>query len=202
VDGFLEAEKIGRASLVGHSLGGAVAAAFAVAFPWKLERMVLVSPIVPGARGFRPGWPYRLLAIPGLGELAAALAWKGILRYFLRRCFASVEPEELEYLLGMGYDVRASADRRRAYLATLREVGRDLRQNEAFYRDHLGRLPADVLFVTGEADPVVPRGHVRAATALFRRAKSVSLPGCGHFPQIERAEEFSNHLTSFLAPPR
>src|SRR5881275_3059218 len=68
--GFMEALGIQGASLVGHSLGAAVAVTYAVTHPARVERLALVGGVVPGF-GYRPSWVYRLVALPLIGEALA-----------------------------------------------------------------------------------------------------------------------------------
>ena len=66
------------------------------------------------------------------------------------------------------------------------------------FEDRLAGLSAPVLVVWGEEDRVFP---VTQAVDAARDAPSVRLaviPGCGHWPQMERAEEFNNLLLDFL----
>src|SRR5213592_4372717 len=65
--GFMEALGIQGASLVGHSLGAAVAVTYAVTHPARVERLALVGGVVPGF-GYRPSWIYRLVALPLIDE--------------------------------------------------------------------------------------------------------------------------------------
>src|SRR5256712_9227495 len=59
--GFMEALGIQGASLVGHSLGAAVAVTYAVTHPARVDRFALAGGAVPGLR-YRPLWGYRLAA--------------------------------------------------------------------------------------------------------------------------------------------
>src|SRR5438132_1151146 len=70
---FVEATGLGRVTLVGHSLGGAVAVAYAATHPESLERLALVGAVVPGF-GYRLPLAYRVLALRGVGELVSAWA--------------------------------------------------------------------------------------------------------------------------------
>src|SRR5207249_1545108 len=68
--GFLGAVGLPHVSLVGHSLGGAVAVTYALMHLSRVERMALLSAIVPGFN-YRPSALYRVLALRGVGEVLA-----------------------------------------------------------------------------------------------------------------------------------
>lgn len=67
----LDAKNIGRAVLVGHSYGGAVALSVAALAPERVEALVLLASVGPGCL---TGWD-RLLAAPVAGEVCALAAW-------------------------------------------------------------------------------------------------------------------------------
>src|SRR2546427_6099193 len=69
--GFMDGMGIAQASLVGHSLGGAVSVTYALTHPPRVERLALVGAVVPGC-GYRPSWtsrPSALRAIAGTRSL-------------------------------------------------------------------------------------------------------------------------------------
>jgi pimeloyl-ACP methyl ester carboxylesterase len=187
-----------RLALVGHSLGGAVAAAYALAHPGRVERLALLAAVLPGF-DFRPSWVYRLLAARGLGELLAGMIGPRVLRFALGRCFCRPDPEEVEFLVQTGSAARASAEGRAAFLGTLRGVREDFLDQAERYRHGLCGLPVPVLVIHGRQDRIVPLSHAATLAACLPRAEARWLEGCGHFPQIERREVVNPWLAEFLA---
>jgi pimeloyl-ACP methyl ester carboxylesterase len=197
VRGFVRALGLGRLALVGHSLGGAVAMAYAVTWPAEVERIALIGAVVPGF-GYRSSWVYRLLAVPGLGELVAAWMAPSLYRAAIARCFAEPVPEEVAFLVDHAYQARTGPEGRAAYLATLRAVRADFVACGDAYRAALGRLDAPVLAIHGRQDPVAPPAHCAAVGEGLRRGSVHWLDRCGHFPQIEQAPAVNAVLAEFL----
>jgi 4,5:9,10-diseco-3-hydroxy-5,9,17-trioxoandrosta-1(10),2-diene-4-oate hydrolase len=197
VDGFLRALDIDRVRLVAHSLGGAVAAAFALAFPDRVERLALVSPVIPGFP-LRPSMVYRVLALPGIGDLVARAVTRRMCAAALDRCFFSAHPEEVAFLVDHQFEVRASAGGRGAYLATLRGARRDFAAGAPAYRAALGRWTRPALVIHGRQDRVVPVAHAEAVAGGLPTAVMRVVDQCGHFPQIEHARAVNEWLGEFL----
>jgi pimeloyl-ACP methyl ester carboxylesterase len=198
LDGFAEALQLEKPSLVGHSLGGAVVVAYVVANRWNVGRVALVAPVIPGF-GYHPPLLYQLAVLPGVGELGAACASRRLIRWSVARCFVIPDQDdEVDFLVDNGYELRRSAAGRYAYLSTLREVRKDFRLSGAFYRDHLASLDLPILLVHGREDRVVRHSHSEAIARRLRRGRLESIADCGHFPQIECAEQLNRGLVDFL----
>jgi len=200
VEGLLRALGIERIRLVGHSLGGAVAAAHAALFPGRVERLALLGATVPGFP-LRPSLVYRLMSLPGVGEIASSLITPGLCAAALARCFAAPDPDEIAFLVAHEYPARASAAGRAAYLSTLRSVRADFTAGAAAYRAALAELERPALVIHGRQDPVVPISHARAVAGGLAAAEGRWLDRCGHFPQIEHAETVNGWLGDFLHAP-
>jgi pimeloyl-ACP methyl ester carboxylesterase len=189
-------EKLGveRATLVGNSMGGLVAAEAATAFPERFERLVLVS-----AAGILNTWN------PEARATATAWAWKtfaptvsGLARKIVSR------PHSRQLTLGsfMRYPNRLRADLLWEQIAGGAECDGfgDALQALIRYdiRERLPTIEMPTLIVWGLSDHVVP---VAAAISYHRRIPHSRLEifeRTGHVPQLERPLRFNALLDEFL----
>ena len=194
---LLETLDVGKARLVGHSLGGAVALVYALARPERVERLALLAPAVPGFP-FRPSLLFRLMTVPRIGEFFSRFVTPSICAAALRRCFVKAEPDEVAFLVEHQYAVRTSAEGRAAYLATLRGVKEAFTLHAPTYRKTLADWARPTLIIHGRQDPVVPFGHAEAAARAMLCVEARWLDDCGHFPQIEHEAIVHRWLGEFL----
>jgi pyruvate dehydrogenase E2 component (dihydrolipoamide acetyltransferase) len=198
VHGFMATMGIGQASLVGHSLGGAVAVTCALTRPSRIERLCLIGSLVPGLP-YQPSWVFRTLARRGLGELLGLLGHARLYKAAVARCFYRPVPGEVDFLVDFAYEARTGPEARAAFLATLRHVGQDLRDRAEAYRRAIATLDVPVLLIHGQEDAVVSPSHVASATEIFPRATVRWVEACGHFPHIERAGDVNGWMARFLS---
>ena len=178
---------IGRAIVVGHSWGGALAATFALDHPQRVAGLVLLAPpLFPFPR--RATWLYTLFATPLAGWLYARTLALPLGLPFIGVALALAF---LPQLPPRGYIKRTAALlllRPAAFLANARDVA-DLRE---FLRAQVARyatLAVPAVIMTGDRDPVVaPRRHAIAFAAVVPGAKLVVLPGIGHMLHHVAAE--------------
>ena len=200
LDGLLRALGVDRVHLVGHSMGGAVAARYALDQPGRVERLAFLGAAVPGF-DLRPSWIYWTLSLPGLGEMLSSLITRRICATALERCFAHPDAEEIRFFVEHEYAARASREGRAAYLSLLRSVEADFTLGADAYRAALPRLGRDVLVVHGLQDRVIPLAHARRVALGLGVDQPRWLDRCGHFPQIEHAAVVNAYLTAFLYAP-
>jgi len=194
---FLDGVGVAQASLVGHSLGAAVAVTYALTRPARVERLALLSGCVPGF-GWRPGWRARLMATPGLGEALALCGCAPLYRAAIAKCFHAPAADEVAFLVGWEYAARTGAPARAAWLSTVRSLAGDFVERRVDYRRAIATLDLPVLFVHGRQDPAVPAAHCAEAAEAFTRASTRWLDACGHFPHIEHAQVVNGWLADFL----
>jgi len=195
--GFLERRGIGRATLIGHSMGGAVVIAAALAQPSLAEGLVLID-----AAGVSrlPLWMrlgagvalHRALLLPALG-LGAGL--------ILDNVFVDAPRENRNVRW-----FREASLRDGPLLPNLRDFARVSESlcRDIVRRDYSGellRIDAPVLAIWGECDKLTTLGCGDRLEGL-RRLRTVVLERCGHMPMVERPEETAFCIERFLdAPP-
>jgi len=188
-----------RATLVGHSLGGGVAMQFTYQFPEMVERLVLVSsgglgpdvsPILRAAA--LPGAELFISATAGVGTRVGSVLGRGLGMLGLR---PNADVEEV----ARGFATLSDADRRKAFVATLRSVvGTEGQRVGALDRLYLAdALP--LLILWGENDPIIPVEHARQTHAQLKNSRLEVFEDTGHVPQLERPGRFIAVLERFLA---
>jgi pimeloyl-ACP methyl ester carboxylesterase len=187
-----------RVTLVGHSLGGAVAWQFAYQFPQMTTRLVLVA---SGALGRTVTPALRLASLPGSEYFWPVLARSGILSLGVQTLrlaswLPGLDPETLqEHARHLGsLTDRAHLD---AFVDTVRAViapaGQRVNGSDRFY---LAKgLPT--LVVWGRRDRVIPVGHGLRAASSIPRGRLVVFEESGHFPHIDEPDQFVELLTRF-----
>lgn len=187
------------ATFVGHSLGGGIVMQAAYQFPELTERLVLVS---SGGLGLEVSPVLRAAALPGSGLFIAATA-KTASRAggAVGRGLAAVgwRPTADLAEVARGYASLADADRRNAFLGTVRSVinshGQSVNASDRLY------LAQDipVLLVWGDRDPIIPVEHGRRAHEAMPGSRLEVFAGVGHVPPAEAPERFVAVLERFLA---
>lgn len=66
--------------------------------------------------------------------------------------------------------------------------------------DRLGSITTPVVLVWGESDQVMPLEYARRMMAGLPHATLVTIPKCGHVPQVECSADFIKTLRSVLEP--
>jgi pimeloyl-ACP methyl ester carboxylesterase len=189
---------IDRATVVGHSLGGGVAMQFAYQYPDRCERVVLVS---SGGLGREVSIILRALSLPG-----AELVLPIVTPPFVRRWGDALSAWLWDRGIRSGrlaemwraYASLGDAETRRAFFRTLRSVV-DPRGQAVSATDRLYLTEAmPTLILWGDADPIIPVDHARAAHAAMPGSRLEIFEGVGHFPQSEAPERFAEVLSGFV----
>lgn len=183
--------------LVGNSLGGAVAMQVAVEAP---ERVATTTLVDSAGFGRHVNTGLRLLGIPGIGRALLRTPGKQRVRMQLRAQFhdPALVTEERVALKTAHSQRDGAADAFAAVAHTLgswRGARSGWRRRLVREFAHL-RIPALVLW--GTHDRILPADQLVAAARALPHARTHLFPNTGHMPQIERTEEFTSLVRTFL----
>ncbi|WP_237214626.1 alpha/beta fold hydrolase [Falsiroseomonas oryziterrae] len=183
----LDARGIGRATLVGHSMGGMLALEFAATFPERVAKLVLYA-TTPAFGGRDPSFAEAFLKAR-LGPLEGG------------RSMAEAAPEMLTGMFEPGADPQAIPKAAAAMATIPEQVYRDTVRCLTTFdrRADLARIAVPTLLIAGECDQAAPAKTMQRMAEAIPGARIVVIPGAGHMIHLEQPAAFRAALLPFLA---
>jgi pimeloyl-ACP methyl ester carboxylesterase len=186
-------------TLVGHSLGGAIAMHATLERPDTVGRLALIAPA--GLGDGAPWWwhavagrPINWAAFLRLPNPIAGQAIKAGMRGFLEERLL-YDPRRLEDVIEHFVSLHGGRRQLEELLATGRALipGYDGRLIE-----RVGEIECPVTVIWGREDRLAPVEHADAFEAAVPHAQVHVLERCGHYPQIERPSRVTELLEELL----
>jgi pimeloyl-ACP methyl ester carboxylesterase len=183
---FLDAMKVEKAAVAGHSLGSMAAMTLAAEHPERVTRVALIgsTALVPVKRG---DWLWA-----NAHDLKAPLDPSSA---FLREWHPANQPTPVD----QAFAEAAMAEILAVPLHVWRGVMRELAEVPA--GRHAADIKAPVLILSGGKDPLFPAGHHSALVKAIPHAEARVFPDLGHNLTWERPAETGPALARFLARP-
>jgi pimeloyl-ACP methyl ester carboxylesterase len=198
LDGLLDQLDIDAAAVVGNSMGGFIAAELAIAYPQRVERLVLIS--AAGISTYAD--PRTARALPTLRRaerlLAAGAAWlasrsdtvarrarlrQATLALVLRHPGRLPAPLAAEQMRGAG---------KPGFLQALESI------LDYDFRDRLPEIACPTLIVWGDGDRLINVRDADVFADLIAGSRLVVFEDTGHMAMLERPAAFNALLADFL----
>lgn len=181
---LLDARRIERAALCGLSMGGAVATTFAIDYPERVSRLILISPAMTAwewSDEWRALWKAIATAARSGNIAAARELW------FDHPLFASTR------------ESTARDDLRRSIMAwSGQQWIKDWQRPALPDVDRLHRITAPTLLLTGERDLPDFRLIADVLAGAVPDIRRIDHPGAGHMLPLERPAETAAAIAGFL----
>jgi pimeloyl-ACP methyl ester carboxylesterase len=194
--GLLDAFGAATAAVVGHSMGAKHALATTILHPARVSRLLIAD-----SEGFMqlPLFMRKGGTLPFLGEAILALSARpAVIRMQLKAAFADPARYITPELVARGQATLGDPGVRQTMLDLSRHFeANDLKGSRLWLR--LAEIRCPTLIVWGAEDRMFDVRYAREAQQAIPGAQLVIIPHCGHFPQIEAADQFHGLLLGFLA---
>lgn len=186
VVGVLDALHVDRAHVVGNSFGGSLALALAIRHPERVRRLGLMGAVglsFPLTPGLDAVWGYE----PSVEAMADLL-----------RTFTATPAPGIEELAELRYQASKRPGVQEAYAAMFPAPRQRWVDALAHPEQDIAGITAPTMIFHGREDQVIPLESSLRLLHLIPDAQLHIFGRCGHWTQIEHAEEFNRLLRDFL----
>jgi pimeloyl-ACP methyl ester carboxylesterase len=188
---FFETLRIGRASIVGHSMGGAVGLQFAYDFPNLVHKLVLIAPAT-----------YLYASFPryGINPLPRRVS-RGMLGLYEK--FQGDRNNQVRMAYGDPSRITDDAIVFRSQMMRVRGahdalVSMTKSKPDADVHHHMSNVNVPVLIVWGKRDRVLPAAHAARHYRDLPNARLEWIDSAGHLPHEEEPEAVNRLVQEFL----
>lgn len=183
LDQFCKQLKIDRATLVGNSMGGWIAAMFTASFPDRVDKLVLED-----AAGYAPPKDFDTSVYWGLNPTTREGMKVLVAKVFYSKAFqteAAVDQSIAARLAaGDGY--------------TINSITESIIRGEDFLDDVVKTIKRPALIIWGRQDGLVPLPEGERFNKDIAGSKMIVFDECGHVPNVEKPAEFNAAVLKFL----
>ncbi len=184
LDKFLSELKIEKAALIGNSLGGWIAADYALKYPAKVDKIVLAD-----AAGLAPakGVDYKLV-------YSLNYSTREEVRSLVKLVFFNQALFGTEAFVEESMKIRVAAND--SY--TINSLIESIRRGEDFLDGRLNAVKQPTLIIWGKQDGLLPLADGEKFDKEIANSQLIVFDQCGHVPLIEKAVDFNREVLKFL----
>jgi pimeloyl-ACP methyl ester carboxylesterase len=180
IDKFAKFLRLKKFNIIGHSLGGGIALNYALKFPGKIKKLVLVSSL---GLGREIAFWLRLISLPALIKFLGSLV--GYSLKFIGWLLKYVNPFELVLPVSPVF-VRIGTS-----IA-------NFHQQNLVLEKYLSKIKMPTMLVWGGRDPIVPVKQAYRAVKKIPNARLLVFKHSGHNVHREQLKNFSRLIYEFL----
>lgn len=187
---LLDTLRVDRCILCGSSLGGWIAWEFALRYPNRVRKLLLID-----AAGFLDQdsipLPFKMARTPFANRVVRMVVRKNVLEQFLRQVYGDQEKVSPE-LISRYYELFSREGNPDAFMTMV---------NKTQYKDNTHRLKevrVPTLIIWGEEDNWIPVENAHKFLNLIPKARLVLYEGVGHLPMEEEPSDTAAELRRFI----
>ena len=184
LDKFMSELKIEKASLVGNSLGGWVAAWTAIKYPNRVEKIILAD-----AAGLKPA------AIDMAQIYSLNYSTRDEVRQLVKLVFFNQALFGSDAFIEQSLAIRVAAND--GY--TINSLIESIKRDEDFLNGRLGEIKKPTLVVWGKQDGLLKVADAEQFKREIAGSELLVFDQCGHVPMVEKAADFNKAVLAFLA---
>lgn len=196
---YLDFHGFDAVDLVGHSLGGAIICQFALLYPERVGRMVLIAPLL-NFRRLQSGYVGKALyaaSRPYLGQALVAFHGRWFAKAFLNAVMAEKDLLD-KHLVNAYYDPHRMEHTKRAFFELHKML---MRPENCDLLAQIKSIHQDVLLLWGEKDPLTPIDDAQVVARHLPRVQLQTFSEGGHMLMHECAENINRMVSAFLQRP-
>jgi len=185
LDSFLTQLKVEKAHIVGISLGGWIAANYAITYPNRVEKLVLVD-----AAGYAPAKDFDPKFFQNLFPTTRAMIRQALSLIIYNSAFFNNDAAvdfalTRRFAAGDGY--------------TIQQIIESVKRGEDFYDGKTSQIKQQTLIVWGKQDGLITVDNGERLKKEIPNSQLVVFDKCGHGPPFEKAVEFNEAVLKFLS---
>lgn len=183
----LDAEQIDKIVLIGHSMGGYIALAFAQKYPERLSGLGLLHSTAYSDSDEKKA--NRLKAIQTMEKYGGPAFLKPMIPTLFGQAFKAKHPEFIRDMIESGNNFETRA------LQQYYQMMHDRKDKTAV----IAQLRKPILFISGTEDKAAPAADLMTQASLVDKAMIEILDGAGHMGFIEKSDQVNAIIKDFLA---